>query len=529
MARASSVVLVLVTVIGCGGGGGSQVGDDDDDDSPANPDAGVPDGTSPDAATTPDAGDAGPVDYPYSDLDVGCAPVFHQNIIPEYHVTMAPAEWDAMQNEFMHPQFTPGGSIIEPGYHPAQVHIVEGNAQYDPPDTMIRINGNTSWLQAIAHDVNPKMQFMISFNEVNVDSRFENLRKVKLDMPRSDWTYLQQRVALAWLRGRAGVPAQCANSARVYINGQYYGLYTNAERQDKSFLKRVYGGTDNDGDLWKAGRDIKTNEDTFTWTRISTFWDLEDLAGIDAIVDVETSMLEWVSEALIGDSDGYNQGRPNYYLYDRPSNQQFVWLANDLDTTLDEDFLPPETTPIFAPTPDGEARWERDWYHYLIALNTSSAVPRYVTAMAQQYPKLDPAELRMWIDDWSAQIHDAAATDPHRPFTMANHTSQLTRMKNYPQERQAYLGAWLDCWEDGHGADADGDGFDMCRDCDDRDAAQSPAAVEVCDEIDNNCNGYVDDVAGGAPSCDADPNMSAREAFWNRVYVDVKAQAELRR
>ena len=193
--------------------------------------------------------------YPFSDLDVGCAPIFAQNIVPEYHLTIAPGDWATMENEFLNPQFTASGSIIEPPYHPTQLHIVAGPASHDPPGVVVRLNGNTSWLQAIALDANPKMQFVIAFNKVDPDGRFQELRKVKLDMPRSDWSFLQQRVALAWLRGRAGVPAQCANSARVYINGAYYGLYTNVEFQDKSFLKRVYGGDDNDGDLWKGGRE----------------------------------------------------------------------------------------------------------------------------------------------------------------------------------------------------------------------------------------------------------------------------------
>ena len=61
-------------------------------------------------------------------------------------------------------------------------------------------------------------------------------------------------------------------------------------------------------------------------------------------------------------------------------------------------------------------------------------------------------------------------------------------------------------------ADADGDGFgdpavtslscgaeagyvEAGTDCNDADASISPAAVEVCDEVDNNCDGSVDNDA----------------------------------
>ena len=85
------------------------------------------------------------------------------------------------------------------------------------------------------------MQFVISFNEVDTDARFHGLRKLELDMPRTDPSYLRQRVALTYLRA-LGVPAQCANSGRLVINGAYYGLFTNMERPDVEFVQRLFPG-----------------------------------------------------------------------------------------------------------------------------------------------------------------------------------------------------------------------------------------------------------------------------------------------
>lgn len=58
------------------------------------------------------------------------------------------------------------------------------------------------------------------------------------------------------------------------------------------------------------------------------------------------------------------------------------------------------------------------------------------------------------------------------------------------------------------GVDQDKDGFDASRDCDDNNAAIRPGAVELCDGLDNNCNGKVDDGTGlskvdnGLASCE---------------------------
>jgi hypothetical protein len=50
--------------------------------------------------------------------------------------------------------------------------------------------------------------------------------------------------------------------------------------------------------------------------------------------------------------------------------------------------------------------------------------------------------------------------------------------------------------------DGDGDGFTL-TDCDDNDAAINPSATEVCDGVDNNCDGQIDE-SGGEWYADAD-------------------------
>ena len=42
-------------------------------------------------------------------------------------------------------------------------------------------------------------------------------------------------------------------------------------------------------------------------------------------------------------------------------------------------------------------------------------------------------------------------------------------------------------------SDADGDGFFSDEDCDDADMQINPGAEEICDGIDNNCNGDTDE------------------------------------
>ncbi|MBL9036993.1 MAG: hypothetical protein JNG84_00635, partial [Archangium sp.] len=76
--------------------------------------------------------------------------------------------------------------------------------------------------------------------------------------------------------------------------------------------------------------------------------------------------------------------------------------------------------------------------------------------------------------------------------------------------------------------DQDGDGFTpICGDCNDGDPAITPHSREVCDRVDNNCDGYVDSAAGvfnlcsvcfdadgdGQTNCDGDCNDADRVIF----------------
>ncbi len=52
--------------------------------------------------------------------------------------------------------------------------------------------------------------------------------------------------------------------------------------------------------------------------------------------------------------------------------------------------------------------------------------------------------------------------------------------------------------------DSDGDGFASCEECDDADPSAYPGALELCDEVDNDCNEIIDDGLGDAWFLDVD-------------------------
>jgi hypothetical protein len=433
-------------------------------------------------ACSSDATESPPPDV--DPVEDGCPSIFAQDVVPDFEVEIDDAEWDAMEYEFLHKAEAEAAEMDVHPYHPIVFRY--GDDVVD--DAMIRLKGNSSWAETVAFDDDPKMQFVISFNENNPDGRYKGRRKLDLDMPRSDWTFLRQRLALYALR-TLGAPAQCANSARLFINGEYYGLYANVERMDRELLERLFPD-EPDGDLWEGGRIIKTNEDDFEWTRLSAFWDVVETGTVDELAqmaDLDASVKEWAAEAVVPHADGYYMGRANFYLYDHPS-RGFMWLPTDLDSAVD--YLPVDADALFPPC-DGRKTHDRE--HYLLVMDDAGWREKYVDALAKAVDRYNVADMEKRLDQWSAQIADAAGDDPRAPFGTSDHEQALASMRAYFAARTTFLEDWVGCLDSG-GPDADGDGVEFCRDCSDASSDVGPAMNETCNGVDDDCDGHVDEL-----------------------------------
>lgn len=471
----------------------------DGGESPANTpvdaarDALVSDVGGPDACPTcPDARVIGVVDFgvpPTVDMgpppvlrpvDEGCSDIYAQEILPVYNIEIDDAEWAAIQDEFAHPGEREAAGLPVKPYHPIRAFRYNDEIV---TDAMIRLkaNPNFSW-------VPPKMQFVISFREVDKAKRFHGQRKINLDAPWYDRSLIRERVATSFLR-EAGLPAPCANNAVLLVNGVMYGLYVNKEHTDKEFLERNF--EDAEGNLYKYGYELKTNESQNPdLSRRDQLQAAADLATLDSLIVRRQMLAGWAGEAMLPHRDGFWCCQHNYYIYDEPG-RGFQHILHDMDITFD-------TIPVVGSDPGIDPVSAGGPEHFRLAMADSEWRGQYMEEIARMLPLFDPDELSRRVDFYAQQTAQAYAADPNLPFEKSERPAALRSMKDFFRPRRDYLASFVDLREscdDGEtvGEDRDRDGHGNCTDCDDLNRQVFPNAPDACNERDDDCDGRTDE------------------------------------
>ena len=111
----------------------------------------------------------------------------------------------------------------------------------------------------------------IDFDKYSTNQKFLGLKSLVLDNLTQDPSGIHEAVSMRFYQ-RLGIPAPREAHVRLYVRGEYIGLYALVESIDKEFLARIYGSigddTQNDGWLYE-----------FVWQEDWRFTDLgTDLA-----------------------------------------------------------------------------------------------------------------------------------------------------------------------------------------------------------------------------------------------------------
>jgi spore coat protein CotH len=297
-----------------------------------------------------------------------------------------------------------------------------------------------------------KPGLLVEFDHYVTGQRFGGRRALVLDNLWQDPSMIRERVAMA-LFTRMGQPASLESFVRLYINGEYHGLYAAVENVDEDFLARAFA--DPAGGLHE-----------FHWLRPYYFEDLgDDLAayppffeprsneggapavlfqpirdmlravnepsetlwriGAEAHVDLPQLLTHVAIGAFMSEWDGIlgYAGVNNFYLYrpsDRTQHQAIPW---DRDNAFHDD-----DPSIFRRVDENvlvrRALTYPDLYkHYLDVLEQ--------TARAAADGRWLDSEIRAA----ATLVTPEAAADPRAPYPFATHQEEIGFLLDFAARR----------------------------------------------------------------------------------------------
>lgn len=208
-----------------------------------------------------------------------------------------------------------------------------------------------------------KPSFKLDFDEAVEGRRFKGLKRMTLNNNRQDPTNVRQCLAYK-IYSAVGIHAPRCSLARVYVNGEDYGIYSHVESIKKPFLARTFGN--DEGNLYEAqgtefglnlndGFELKTNKtlnDRNDLTAVAEAIALEDdeafLSTISSLVDMDEFFTLWAVESIIGNWDSAMGNANNYYVYNNPDDGLFHYIPWGTDAAFtDFFFFKPKIGPIY--------------------------------------------------------------------------------------------------------------------------------------------------------------------------------------
>lgn len=302
----------------------------------------------------------------------------------------------------------------------------------------------------------------VDLDRYSTSQTFLGLKSFVLDNLVQDKSGIRETVAMRFF-ARMGIPAPRETHTRLYVNGDYAGLYALVESVDKTMMGRVFGsiGDDvqNDGylfeynyllsnpwrfgyegaalDPYKARFDIKTNEsksETTIWGPIEELVRLVNStasASFESTISPRLDLVAFVRyiamQTFIAQNDGFNgyDGMNNFYFYRLEDSDRHVFIAWDEDnaflgpdfgitTRLDENILTRNTLQL----PGFGSQY------YQVLLEAAASASEWMQAEMQR-------QLTM--------IADAMQEDTAKPYTNAEHAADRDTMLAFTPARVTYV------------------------------------------------------------------------------------------
>ncbi|MEZ4468532.1 MAG: CotH kinase family protein [bacterium] len=192
-------------------------------------------------------------------------------------------------------------------------------------DVGFRIKGRAGSFRTLDR----KSAFKVKIDFSVPDQRFLGMKKLTLNNMVQDRAMVHEWLAYTLFRGM-GVASPRTGYAKVWLNGDFYGLYSHIETLDDVMLDRWFASTVH---LYEGayGADLFPNQENNLEPDEGDPLDRSDLTTVINLLhsvdpadfyDVSQALIDWpqvlstmVTEIYIGHWDGYAPTRNNYYFH----------------------------------------------------------------------------------------------------------------------------------------------------------------------------------------------------------------------
>lgn len=325
-------------------------------------------------------------------------------------------------------------------YVEAGVTLIAGDGTVKPVhyDTIgVRLKGSSSYRPWTG---NNKVALKFKLNEFVQGQKYGNLERITLNNETGD-PAMAREVINYHFWSVAGQMASRASYARLYVNDEYYGLYTNVEAVDDHFLEHRY--VDATGDLWEGNNSADFNRrslqyfelvhgkgDTAALQAVSTTLQSADdvLADVGAVVDMNQFLDFWAYRIVGGDQDGYPYHINDYYVYDDPTTGLFQFMPWGVDESWDTSLYWSSVSGTMATTCMQDSA-------------CVDALRQHVEGALEQYRA---ADLSTFADQMFTLSAAAMTEDPRMEWSVASveeaRAELASRIRTWPATLEAQMG-----------------------------------------------------------------------------------------
>ncbi len=311
----------------------------------------------------PEPEDAGPVVDPF-EQERPSDELYATDRVPTFELEIADDDWQTLIDN-------PTGADWERPFVPATFTYVDADEVVE--EVGVHFQGGYS----LVNVRNGKYGFTIHFNEYDSDRLWRGLRHMKLKSPGFDASLLVEPIAYDVYRAM-GLWAPRANHARLYVNGDYYGVYVNVEDVDQSFLSRRFrrdwgelwkisdggwssdfiggGGYGGGGLAWRFHEETNEDDDggDTLLARLLETWDDDGAfpGAIERHLDVEQALRQIACDLALDNWDGMSTSAWNFYFYRDVDDERFQTIPWGPDASFDQ----PGGIDVFTPGQESSRR-----------------------------------------------------------------------------------------------------------------------------------------------------------------------------